>query len=160
MDSKYFPLLIIGILAVILVLAVNCAPTKSKFGFQQHTGENAPTVPNKSRGYYQFMGPSQPLENAYHQCMVDDCNADYFNYKCRQKCYVKTMKNGTIDRADYLCWQHKNNEDDYYECLDGVYGNYKWADRGIRPDGQCLCPPPTPLNDRYPRDNEWKPVTI
>jgi hypothetical protein len=83
------------------------------------------------------------------------------------------MKDGTFDKADYLCWRHRDDENKYYECLDSVYGNYIWMDRftGTNPclcedgsqgasqtDGSCHCPPKRPLNDRRPLDDNMEIV--
>jgi hypothetical protein len=90
--------------------------------------------------HFQGMPPSLKVENDYHAIMLSDCNGDYGDFRCRQKAYIKAMKAGTTDKADLICWRHRDNEDDFYDCMDGVYGNYVWADRYTGPDGGCVCP--------------------
>jgi len=119
-------------------------------------------LPSHQGPWFQGMPPSLTVENDYHSCILES-GGDYGNYELRQKCYVKTLKNGTYDKADLMCWRHRHNEDDYYKCLDTIYGNLLWADRfaGIKPcicpDGsqgastssdECSCPPYRPLHDR------------
>jgi hypothetical protein len=116
--------------------------------------------------YWQNQAPSLRVENQFHRCMLSECNADYTDYPCRQKCYLKTMKNGTEDRTDLICRGRAKTEDEYYMCLDSVYGTYHDMDRmtGLTscpcknhktgynlPDGSCVCRDPTaPLSDRNP----------
>ena len=124
--------------------------------------------------WFQNLGPSIPMENNYHSCISQDCNGDYGNYGCRQRCYIKTLKNGTTDKTDLICWAHRDDEEKYYDCLDSVYANYIWSDRftGTQPclcpdgsqgastsEGGCHCPPKRPLHDRRPLDNNNEIVT-
>lgn len=132
-------------------------------------------LPSKQFPYFQGMPPSLKVENSYHRYVADECDGDYGNYECRQKAYIKTMKDGTFDKADLICHNYKDDEDRYYACLDSVYGNYIWMDRntGTDPcacpdgsqgasaaDGSCYCPPARPLNDRRPLDADGEPVYI
>lgn len=125
-------------------------------------------LPSYQGLYFQGMPPSLRVENDYHGYMLSPkdeggCGGDYGNFECRQKAYLKAMKAGSTDKADLICYRHRNNEDDYYACLDSVYGNYIWMDRfagvdtcvcpdggtGTRdPDGSCFCPEDRPLHDR------------
>jgi hypothetical protein len=120
-------------------------------------------LPSRQGPYMQGMPPSLRVENDYHGCIMEN-GGDYGDYFLRQKCYVKTLKNGTFDKADLMCWNERHDEDAYYACLDNVYGNVMWADRfvGLKPclcaDGsegssnandECVCPDPIrPLHDR------------
>ena len=119
---------------------------------------------------FQQTTPSVQIERKYHQLVEDECGGDYENYECLQKVYIKTMKDGTFDRADAICMDKRGDEDEYYACLDSVYGDDRWADRfaGIERcalyDGRtgypvldpvtknvtCLEMPPRPLSDRRP----------
>lgn len=130
-------------------------------------------LPSHQGPYFQGMPPSLKVENDYHTNMLNNCQGDYGNFECRQKSYLKAMKAGTTDRADLICYKYRHNEDDYYRCLDGVYGNYLWSDRYVGtdracdcPDGMngtlttdelgnldCFCPDPRPLHDREPVDH-------
>lgn len=145
----------------------------AKIGPDPNVSYKSGFLPSKQGLFFQNLGPSLPVENRYHACISEDCGGDYGEYSCRQKCYLKTLKNGTLDKADLMCWTKKDNEDEYYKCLDGIYGNYIWADRfcGAAPclcpgggqgastdDGRCHCPPKRPLNDRRPLDNENRVV--
>jgi len=125
--------------------------------------------------YFQGMPPSLKIENDYHKKMISTsdeggCDGDYGNFECRQKSYLKAMKNGSTDKADLICYRHRNNEDEYYACLDAVYGNYLWMDRYVgtdsckcfgppsftgtkMADGSCFCPSDRPLHDRRPVDS-------
>ncbi len=96
-------------------------------------------LPSHQGPYFQGMPPSLKVENDYHSLMLDECKGDYGNFECRQKSYLKAMKAGTTDKADLICSAYADNEDRYYQCLDGVYGNYQWADRYVGVDGPCLC---------------------
>ena len=124
-------------------------------------------LPSRQAPIFQNLPPSTRIENAYHKYIQDDCGGDYSNYECRQKAYVKTMKDGTFDKADLICYNRRHNENDYYACLDSVYGNYLWADRYVGtepctcPDGSmgprasdwsCSCTKHRPLVDRRPVD--------
>jgi hypothetical protein len=124
-------------------------------------------LPSHQGPYFQNMPPSLKVENTYHQYIANECGGDYGNYECRQKAYLKTMKDGTFDKADLICQRYKNDEDAYYGCLDGVYGNYLWMDRDVgteacacpggrtgvyRANGECFCPSERPLHDRRPVD--------
>lgn len=127
-------------------------------------------LPSRQGLYFQGMPPSLEVENAYHSLMEQECQGDYSNIECRQKSYIKAMKNGTTDKADLICSKYSNDEDRYYACLDSVYGNYMWMDRYVGTDscacfrdpgktgivledGSCLCPSERPLNDRRPTDS-------
>lgn len=96
-------------------------------------------LPSHQGPYFQGLKPSIPVENRYHANIHSMCGGDYGNYKCRQAAYLKALKNGTTDKADLICQQHQGDEQKYYECLDGVYGDYKWMDRFVGTD-PCLCP--------------------
>jgi len=126
-------------------------------------------LPSHQGPHFEGLPPSLRVENDYHRCIQEIAGGDYGNYEARQKCYIKTMKNGTFDKADLICWRHRNDEDAYYACLDSVYGNYLWMDRwaGVKPcrceDGstgvsnekdECVCPSYRPLHDRRMTDGE------
>ena len=119
-------------------------------------------LPSHQGPWFQGMPPSLRVENDYHSCILEH-GGDYGNYELRQKCYIKTLKNGTYDKADLMCWRHRHDENDYYKCLDSIYANLLWLDRfsGIKPclcpdgsegsstsDDECFCPSPRPLHDR------------
>ena len=119
-------------------------------------------LPSRQGPWFQGMPPSLRVENDYHSCILEN-GGDYGNYELRQKCYIKTLKDGTYDKVDLMCWRHRHNEDDYYKCLAGYYGQLTWADRfvGLKPcvcpDGNqgsstaeddCFCPSYRPLHDR------------
>lgn len=111
-------------------------------------------LPLKSPYYYQNLPPSLTVENNYHGCVLTECKGDYDNYECRQKCYIKTMKNGTLDKADLICHNilQEKGEDAYYQCLDSVYGNYLWMDRNTGV-GSCKCPDgTTSYRDTYSKE--------
>lgn len=125
--------------------------------------------------YFQGMPPSLKVENDYHSLMLNECDGDYGNFECRQKSYLKAMKAGSTDKADLICGRKRGNEDEYYACLDAVYGNYLWMDRQvgtdsckcfgdpsytgtIMTDGSCFCPSRRPLNDRRPVDSEHQVI--
>lgn len=130
-------------------------------------------LPSKQGPYFQNLPPSLNMERQYHDYIKQDCEGNYGNYECRQKAYIKTLKGGTTDKTDLMCWAYKDNEDAYYACLDGIYGNRIWMDRftGASPchcadgsqgassaDGTCFCPPPRDLHDRRPLDQNYEPV--
>lgn len=119
-------------------------------------------LPSHQGPWFQGMPPSLRVENSYHQC-IHESGGDYGDYGQRQRCYIKTLKDGTYDKADLMCWRHRHDEKAYYNCLDGIYGQLLWADRfaGIKPclcedgsvgsstsDDRCFCPTPRPLHDR------------
>jgi len=120
-------------------------------------------LPSHQGPWFQNLPPSLRVENNYHSCIQAE-GGDYGNYELRQKCYVKTLKDGTYDKADLMCWNHRNNEENYFRCLDFIYsGGNSWMDRGsssfclcpdgITPgagkaDGSCFCPSQRPMNDR------------
>jgi hypothetical protein len=120
-------------------------------------------LPSHQGPWFQNLPPSLRVENNYHSCIQEN-GGDYGNYELRQKCYVKTLKDGTYDKADLMCWRHKDNEDDYYACLDFIYaGGNNWMDRGtssgfcvcedgskgiLEADGTCFCPRYRPMHDR------------
>ena len=101
-----------------------------------------------------------------------------FKIECGQKAYIKTVKGGTTDKADLICLKYKGDEDTYYKCLDGVYGNYIWMDRftGASPclcpskdmpgqgqgalgaDGKCWCGKTRPLKQRWQLDQNGEVV--
>lgn len=184
-----FVALALGVVVVIIILASKCRDCKSHYtppekfqseeGLEENPGIGTQASNALSVGYFQNMPPSLRVENDYHGCMVHECKGNYFDYPCKQKCYLKAMKNGTTDRADLLCYNHRHSQEDYYSCLDAVYGRYMYEDRSIgtaepcwcgqhreasqgikRPDGSCLCPPATPLKDRRLRDQNWVPVGV
>ena len=129
-------------------------------------------LPSHQGPYFEGMPPSLHVENRYHNNMQEYCCGNYENYKCRQKSYLMAMKDGTTDKADLMCHRFRHDEDKYYECLDGIYGNYLWMDRftGVQPcrcpDGSqgasgeygCFCPAPRALEDRRPTDAFDRPV--
>lgn len=120
-------------------------------------------LPSHQGPWFQNLSPSLRVENRYHQCILEN-GGDYGNYELRQKCYIKTLKDGTNDKADLLCWRYRNDEDQYYNCLDYIYGGgNNWMDRGtsigfcrcedgskgvLEQSGACFCPEYRPLNDR------------
>ena len=127
----------------------------------------------KDKQFFSGTSPSLRVERDYHQLIHDECGGNYQDYKCRQKAYLKALKNGTYDRADLICSRYDNDEDAYYRCLDGVYGQYMWMDRfsGTQPCkcpgllGQgastldtCFCPTGRDLRDRRPTDNQHRLV--
>jgi hypothetical protein len=130
-------------------------------------------LPSKQGPYFQNLLPSLDVERTYHNLIKSECGGDYGNYECREKAYLKTLKGDTFDKADLLCWRHRDNEDRYYGCLDAIYGNYIWNDRfsGASPcqcpDGSqgasnayggCDCPPARPLHDRRMLDQNYDVV--
>ncbi|HMP28285.1 MAG TPA: hypothetical protein PKD85_01710 [Saprospiraceae bacterium] len=132
-----------------------------------------PSKQSPSPLYFQNLLPSLTTERIYHKHVMDDCDGDYGDFQCRQKSYIKTLKGGTTDKADLLCWRHRFDEDKYYGCLDAIYGNYIWNDRfsGAQPClcadgtqgastayGTCDCPPNRPLHDRRPLDQNYEVV--
>lgn len=169
--------------AAILFVVIKMNESKEKFDqnvpdakFQSDIGNNTfkpGFLPSHQGPWFEGMPPSLKVERTYHDYVKEDCGGDYGNYECKQKAYIKTLKDGTFDKADLICWAYRNNEDDYYKCLDGVYGNYIWMDRftgagpchcpdGIqsgqgasRADGSCFCPPPRPLHDRRMLDEDY-----
>jgi len=149
MDWTLFIVLGLVILAIVAGALIMAYGGKSKYQY----------LPTEQVGYpyyYQNLPPSLHVENNYHTCMLTDCNADYENYECRQKCYIKTMKDGTMDKADLICYKYRDSEEAYYECLDSVYGNYIWLDRNTGPDS-CPCPPGP---DGGSRTGYYDPVTL
>lgn len=124
-------------------------------------------LPSRQGPYFEGMTPSLRVENNYHRYIAEDCGGDYYNLECRQRAYIKTMKDGTFDRTDLICDRYKNDEKKYYKCLDTMYANLLWMDRfvGLEPclcadgakgvsraDMSCFCPLPRPLKDRRPVD--------
>jgi hypothetical protein len=161
-------------LGVVIILAcLFFYKQRSGFEYEPRVGQNPPGIPvsteykpgflpSRQGPWFQGMPPSLRVENDYHSCILEN-GGDYGNYELRQKCYTKTLKNGTFDKADLMCWRHRHNEDDYYKCLDSIYGNLLWVDRfaGLKPcicpDGrqgastsedECFCPEYRPLHDR------------
>jgi hypothetical protein len=120
-------------------------------------------LPSHQGPWFEGLPPSLRVENNYHNCISEN-GGDYGNYEMRQRCYVKTMKDGTFDKADLMCWRHRDNQDDYENCLDFIYsGGNNWMDRGtstgfclcdngekgvLKADGSCFCPSYRPMNDR------------
>ena len=99
-------------------------------------GESHTFNPKEEETYYfQGMPPSLKVENNYHKYMKEMCKGNYNDLKCRQKAYLKTMKDGTYDKVDLMCAAYKNDEDKYYECLDSTYGNNLWMDEGLNNTG-------------------------
>lgn len=136
-------------------------------------------LPSHQGPYFQNLGPSVVMENNYHANVHNDCGGNYADLKCRQKAYIKAVKNGTTDKADLMCWRFRDDEDQYYQCLDGIYGNYIWMDRftGAQPclctgegtwpgqgqgassaDGSCYCPKPRPMSQRWGLDQNGEIV--
>jgi len=72
-------------------------------------------LPSHQGPWFQGMPPSLRVENNYHRCIQAN-GGDYGNYELRQKCYIQTLKDGTYDKADLMCWNHKDNEDEYFKC--------------------------------------------
>src|SRR5437868_7754889 len=120
-------------------------------------------LPSHQGPWFQNLPPSLRVENAYHSCIQEN-GGDYGDYELRQKCYIKTLKDGTHDKADLMCWRYRHDENLYYRCLDSVYGGgNNWMDRGtstgfcwcedgakgvLKADGSCFCPSYRPLHDR------------
>jgi hypothetical protein len=143
-------------------------------------------LPSHQGPHFEGMPPSLKVENDYHSLMIGPdtqggCNGDYGNFECRQKSYIKAMKAGTTDKADLICYRHHpsrgGDENQYYACLDAVYGNYQWMDRFVgvgscscvgpegqytgtfNADGSCFCPSDRPLHDRRLVDSQDQIVT-
>lgn len=74
---------------------------------------------------YQYGRPNMENENYYYQCLKEECNDDTHDFDCLEKCHTKTFKKGekTIDHADWQCMRYRDNEDDYYRCLDWMYSD-------------------------------------
>jgi len=102
-----------------------------KHSFPEEGKLNLKEVPQYQNMFFDFYPPSMSTENDYHSCMIENCRGDYLNYGCRQNCYLKIMKKGTSDVKDMVCDHLVNSEDDYYKCLDAVYGNYLWNRKNI-----------------------------
>lgn len=88
---------------------------------------------------YQYSNPALNRENWYYQCVRDECNNSTNDYNCLQKCHLKTFRKGfgfgdsqgpagwrVFDHADYVCLPYKNNQEEYYKCLNAVYTNYHY----------------------------------
>ncbi len=154
-------------------------PTNAKFAGDPsyELGYKPGFLPAYQGPYFQGMPPSVQVENAYHSGVLDPspsgCSGDYGNFECLQKQYYKAVKGGATDKADLICYSKRHNENEYYQCLDGVYGNYVWGDRPTGTDscvcwdaetqsnytgtvtsseGDCFCPGPRPMHDRRPVD--------
>jgi len=174
--------ILIGLVVLAVVFICVMKPRRKREGMQEtsaigpdpNISYKSGWLPSKQGPWFENLGPSLPVENRYHACVSEDCKGDYGDYNCLARCYVKTLKNGTLDKADLMCWQYRDDETAYYTCLDGIYGQYLWNDRftGTQPclcpggsqgastsDGRCHCPPKRPLNDRRPLDNENRVVT-
>lgn len=132
-------IVIICVLVGVAILLILGGTFSSKDSYI-HPGMYQPSNTFGYPYYYQNLPPSLHVENNYHRCVIGECQGDYENYECRQKCYLKTMKDGTFDRADLICYNEGLKGDDaYYQCLDSVYGNYIWMDRNTGV-GSCKCP--------------------
>lgn len=174
MDPLITVVLLIGAVLLVLFLLFRTKPYNPQISHYIHPAmDGRPEAPVY---YYQNMPPSLRVENQYHECAINECGGVYNDYECLQKCYIKTMKDGTNDILDRVCEQYKDDEGKYYSCLDANYANYIWMDRetGI---GSCLCPdgsvgpfmsdgvtcsciPKIPLSDRRMRDAEGRPASI
>lgn len=186
-----------GLIVVALVILIMCLKSRERYhsrdgyssGFELPRMESdegrlpidvnarfeKPELPSflKSTQFFQGTSPTMRVENDYHRYIKEDCGGNYQDYKCRQKAYIKAMKNGTFDRTDLICSRYEDDEDKYYQCLDAVYGDYKWMDRftgaapckcpgllgqgASGPDG-CFCPTGRTLRDRRPTDEYHQPV--
>lgn len=171
--AKKIVLFIMGSTALVLGYLIYTLKKKEKFESRHSQGSMGVQNTNysfKQPLYFEGMPPSLKVENTYHNQMLapvenGGCDGDYTNIECRQKAYIKTMKDGTTDKADLICYRHRDNEDEYYACLDAVYGNYLWMDRGLGTDsckcfgppsysgtkmhdGSCFCPSKRELKDR------------
>jgi hypothetical protein len=124
--------LILGAIVIVVIVALSM---KKKSGYM-YLPARIPQVEH----HWQNEPPGLPLENRYHHCVLNECGADYDNYECMQRCYIKAAKNGTEDHADLVCRDRANTENEYYQCLDAVYGNYKYMDRGLGTMGPAACP--------------------
>ncbi len=185
-DMKYVYI----VLAVIIVGYILMRCSKMKEGLDGMPMNIVPVTReiNEKRGFlpshqfptFQNLPPLTTMENDYHTYVHNDCNGNYADLKCRQKAYIKAVKAGSTDKADLMCWrfapEQGGNEDLYYECLDGIYGNYIWMDRFTgaspchctngsfpyqgqgagsadgTPQGGCYCPKKRSLNQRWPLD--------
>ena len=168
MPSSNLPWILVG-LAVVVVLVLMCHKHHSheKMTFKQAAGFS-PSIPIP---YFEGMPPSLAVENRYHELIQQDCGGNYNDYKCRQRVYYKAMKDGTYDKADLICWSKRDDADAYYDCLDGIYGNFlgPTMDRfpgpgnnciganGIKgasgqPGDYCFSPVQRPMEDRRPMD--------
>jgi len=164
---------LIGLVVLVLLLILRTMVTKENLvPIQDEVTDKRGFLPSHQGPYFQNLPPTLDMENTYHTLIHDDCNGDYSNLECRQKAYIKTVKGNSTDKADLICDQYRNDEDRYYKCLDGVYGNYIWMDRftGVSPcrcnspqlpdrgqgalasDGSCYCGKNRPLKQRYGYD--------
>lgn len=161
------------VLILVIFLVIVCLLFCVKQGKERYEPEKTYGFPY----YFQNLPPSLDLENRYHTCIVDNCGADYNNAECLQRCYILSMKNGTTDKADLICFDKKDNAADYLDCMDGVYHNYKNLDRSMgvstckcpngstsymSSEGVCVCHETKPLNVRFPTDKHGhiKPYSI
>ena len=179
MKDNTIILLLLGLVVLVLLVSKLSSPHKKHHENLTFGSPATELAFTKDQQYFEGIPPSLKVENDYHRYIREDCGGDYNNYECRQKAYIKTMKDGTFDKADLICHAHKNDEDAYYSCLDGVYGNYLFMDRftgvnpcrcGDRVNGQgalggdatgkifCHCPPKRDLSDRRPLDQFYRPV--
>lgn len=175
--SDKIVLILISILVVCILLKL-FVTRENMVPIQDEITSKAGFLPSHQGPYFQGLPPTLDIENTYHTLIRDDCNGDYSNLECRQKAYIKTVKGGTTDKADLICLKYKNDEDTYYKCLDGVYGNYIWMDRftGASPcvcnsatmpgqgqgalgaDGRCWCGRKRPLKQRWQLDQNGEIV--
>lgn len=176
MNSKTLVIIIL-VLAGLLVLRT-MVTRENLVPIQDDITSKAGFLPSHQGPYFQGLPPTLDMENTYHTLIHDDCAGDYSNLECRQKAYIKTVKGGTTDKADLICLKYKGDEDTYYKCLDGVYGNYIWMDRftGASPclcpskdmpgqgqgalgaDGKCWCGKTRPLKQRWQLDQNGEVV--
>jgi len=176
MSSK---VVMIALAVAIVCLMLKATVTKeSLVPIQDEITSKTGFLPSHQGPYFQGLPPTLDMENTYHTLIHDDCNGDYANLECRQKAYIKTVKGGSVDKADLICLKYKKDEDAYYKCLDGVYGNYIWMDRftGAQPcvcnskefpgqgqgalgaNGKCWCGVKRPLTQRWQLDQNGEIV--
>lgn len=132
-----YPLVVGTILIIILVLFLS-------------DRKNFSILKGSSTTFMQDSHPSVLTEGLYYDCMFKECqnlNDEYgFSVNdseaCKQRCYIKSLRREgdglrTVPSGacDYMCWNKKGSE--FYDCLDGCYGNNMGS---LRFSGVDTCP--------------------
>lgn len=166
-------ILIICLIAAVVFLFLRYRSKENLVPITQVETERKRWFPFQKPYWFQNLLPTLDIEQAYHAHVQEDCGGDYSKLRCLQKAYLKAIKGDTTDKADLMCSRFKNDEDKYYDCLDGIYGDRRWMDRytgtepchcsnGEFPDqGQgassadpekCYCPDMRPQSERWGLD--------
>jgi hypothetical protein len=172
LDTKYL-LASIGVLLLLFFLFPKCGGQKENMEIVDEKTQRQRYFPSLKPYWFQNLRPTLNIEQAYHKAVQEDCTGDYGNLECLQKAYIKAIKGDTTDKADLMCSRFKHDENKYYDCLDGIYGDRKWmsrftgtqpchCDNGEFPDqgqgassahpAKCYCPEKRPLSERWGLD--------